>query len=139
MSTSVTLERVAAFFAAEGLGYIPDPEQDAVLSGFDDVAIAVYVREILLVSAQWRAQATPAEASVLLEAANEWNAGHPAPIVFLAEEDGVRVQFKRGISLLDLDEEQLGYFLASSISAIAAACQWFAQKFPALVTWESHE
>lgn len=139
MKTNVTVARIEQIFTSEAVACLPDPDNRAVHTGFTDVAISIFASSQLLITGQWRATAATVRATELMDAANEWNATRPAPICFVSVSENATVHFKRGLPLMELDDNQLGYFVTSSISAIAAACGWFAERFPDLVTWENHE
>lgn len=115
------IDRIAAFFDREGIHYVAD--ERAVSTGFDDVAITVFASDTqLLVSARFRTPWSDAQA------VNEWNASHPIPTAFLLDGE---LYFKRGLALggiHDLNDDQLGFFLASSLGAIGSACEWFAKE-----------
>ncbi|QTH58731.1 YbjN domain-containing protein [Corynebacterium hindlerae] len=111
------LNRVAAFFDAEGIAYVSDDR--SVSTGFDDVAITVlWSGQQLLVSARYR------EPFKNLTKVNQWNVEHPNPTAFVL---GGELYFKAGLALADPTDDQLGFFLASALGSIGSACEWFAQ------------
>lgn len=111
------LSRIQNFFAEEGIEYISD--ERSVSTGFDDVAITVFATEqSVLVSARFRQNWTS------LAAINEWNAHHSSPVAFLIDDE---LYFKQGLSCPDLNDNQLGFFLAATLGAIGSACEWFKQ------------
>lgn len=112
------LDRIANFFAAEGLQFVQD--ERSVSTGFDDVAITVFATDTnLLVSARFRQPWSN------LAAVNNWNAQHLSPTAFLLDGE---LYFKHGLALAsDLNDDQLGFFLAATLGAIGSACEWFTQ------------
>lgn len=112
------LDRIAGFFASEGLSYISDKR--SVSTGFDDVAITVFAtQDNLLVSARFHQRWSN------LAAVNEWNAQHLSPTAFLLDGE---LYFKQGLALAaTLDDTQLGFFLSATLGAIGSACEWFSQ------------
>ncbi|MBV7280982.1 YbjN domain-containing protein [Corynebacterium sp. TAE3-ERU30] len=142
----LTIERVAAVLREQDLEF--DAIEGAIRTGFYDAAIGIVVHEgTLLLDARWRGEPSPDQGNDLLQAAHEWNVLEIKPTMYVGaasgSEDGVEVHLQRALPALNkaggYTHNQLGLFVVSFFTATATACDYLANSFPDLVTWERPE
>lgn len=144
---TVTLERVAEIFNAEGLKYrieepdLGDGEATRLLrTGFSNAAIALQVRnDTLVCDSVWRGNIPATEGPQLLAAINEWNSKNFAPTLRFFE-SGVSELAVSAVRELNVTEgasrNQIGAFIMSTLDSILQSFAWVEGKYPNLVTWE---
>lgn len=148
----VDVNDIARILDAENLEYrieeIPadletdTPARTVLRTGFVNSAMVFAFDDGRLVfESVWRGEFSPADASSLLFATNEYNQTHFAPTLrfFQSDENTLVIT---GIRSLDathgLSTDQLGSFVITSIDGTMQAFDFLAQSFPTAVTWEEN-
>ena len=145
----VTLERIGEIFESENLESrleeqpVGEDETVRILrTGFSNVAIAMQVREdVLVADSVWRGNVPSSEGPSLLMVLNQWNQQHFAPTLrfFESAENNLAVSGGREINVAHgLSRNQIGSFVMSTLDSMLQSFAFVEEHYPQLVTWEEH-